>query len=109
MLPTVWNIAKSRRSSVNNEHIALPIIVSHVYYISRLFGNLVVSTHILDVKNSRKEYDIFSLQIFTKNLNFDSHGQHLVLLLSGRRNVWKVSTKSVRQKFLNSQVLYVSV
>ncbi|XP_023372351.1 UPF0462 protein C4orf33 homolog isoform X1 [Otolemur garnettii] len=23
------------------------------------------------------------------NLNFDSHGQHLVLLLSGRRNVWK--------------------
>lgn len=51
----------------------------------------------------------FSLQIFTKNLNFDSHGQHLVLLLSGRRNVWKVSTKSVRQKFLNSQVLYVSV
>ena len=35
-----------------------------------------------------------------KNFNFYSHGQHLVLLLSGRRNVWKVSkwkyeTKSV--------------
>lgn len=42
------------------------------------------------MKDSEENTACF-FQTLMRNFNVDSHGQHLVLLLSGRRNVWKVS------------------
>lgn len=60
--------------------------------------------YIPDMKDSEGN-NICFFHTLMRNLYFDSHGQHLVLLLSGRRNVWKVS-KLKLLKFISNMFVF---
>lgn len=56
-----------------------------------------------------EENNVCFFQTLMRNFNFDSHGQHLVLLLSGRRNVWKVSKWKYETISLSMQDIYMYI